>query len=60
MADIFLKLQYVVLMGFTGCGGRRHFIKMNLEWDETGQAMQLRRGLTRVNGVMPTLVSCRT
>ena len=34
-----------------------HLIKMNLEWDETGQSMRLRRGIIEVDGVMPVLVS---
>lgn len=32
------------------------FVKVNLEWDETGQQARLRRGLIEVQGVMPVLV----
>lgn len=32
------------------------FVKVNLEWDETGQQTRLRRGLIEVEGVMPVLV----
>ena len=32
------------------------FVKMNLEFDETGQHTRLRRGLIEVQGVMPVLV----
>ena len=58
MANLFLKLQHVALAGIVMCGERRHLIKANLEWDETGQSMQLRKGLVRVDGVMPVLVLC--
>ena len=55
--NLFLILQSVVLTGALMCQQRRaQFTKMNLEWDETGQSMRLRRGLIAVEGVMPVLV----
>ena len=32
-------------------------MKINLEWDETGQETRLRRGLIEISGVLPVLVS---
>ena len=58
MAHLFLQLQHVVLVALMLPERKHQMIKVNLEWDETGQAMQLRRGLIRVNGVMPVLVPC--
>ncbi len=45
------------LSGSASPGQRIHFSKLNLEWDETGQALKLRRGIIEVDGVMPVLVA---
>lgn len=55
IVNLFLQLQRLVL--FVGIGGRPSFLKVNLEWDETGQTMRLRRGIIEVEGVMPVLVT---
>lgn len=36
---------------------RPRMIKVVLEWDETGQAARLQRGLVHVDGIMPVLAT---
>ena len=55
---LYLCLQKLILYGILMRQPHPlHLIKMNLEWDETGQSMRLRRGIIEVDGVMPVLVS---
>ena len=35
------------------------FVGLNLEWDETGQAMRIRRGILEVDGTMSVLAACQ-
>lgn len=57
MVNLFLVLQHMAMVSFIGTGTPNYMTKINLEWDETGQTMRLRRGLVQVEGVMPVLVS---
>ena len=54
-----LQRAIVHLTFLSGGISKHHFVKVIVEWDETSQYMRLRRGLIAVEGVMPTLVSCR-
>ena len=38
---------------------RPYFVAVQLEWDETGQQMRIRRGLLETEGVLPVLVPCQ-
>ena len=56
--NTFLVMQSIVMTAVVMCQAQKpKFTKMNLEWDETGQCLHLRRGLISVEGVMPVLVS---
>lgn len=54
VVQLFLQLQRVVMHAETL--EKPEFIKACIEWDETSQAMRLRRGIVCVEGVLPTLV----
>ena len=57
VVNTFLALQRTVLNVIVQSQTSNHMFKMNLEWDESGQTMRLRRDLVRVEGVMPVLVT---
>ena len=57
VVNTFLALQRTVLNVIVQSQTSNHMFKMNLEWDESGQTMRLRRDLVRVEGVMPVLVN---
>jgi len=57
IVNLFLQLQSVLMhVALMTQPTRPSFVKMHLHWDETGQAMRLRRGLIEVEGVMSVLV----